>query len=100
LGELSPQHVSISAHSTPQHDGTRVDVIVKNDGREVALATKITLLDDAGFRVLPVYYQDNYVALLPGESRRIAVQCPASSGRCARVALRGWNVQASNAKIL
>ena len=99
LSELSPQPISISAHSTPQHDGARVDVLVKNEGRQVALATKITILDNAGARVLPVYYQDNYIALLPGESRRIAVQCPTSSGRCARVALRGWNARVSNAKI-
>ena len=45
-------------------------------------------------RVLPVYYDDNYVSLLPGESRRIEVLCPAGSGQCARVALRGWNAEA------
>jgi hypothetical protein len=28
------------------------------------------------------------------ESRRIEVLCPAGAGRCARVALRGWNAQA------
>jgi endogenous inhibitor of DNA gyrase (YacG/DUF329 family) len=44
--------------------------------------------------VLPVYYDDNYVSLLPGESRRIEVRCPGGSGRCARVALRGWNAEA------
>jgi hypothetical protein len=99
LTELSPQPVTISARSTPQKDGTRLAVLVKNQGREVSLATKITVLDNAGNRVLPVYYQDNYIALLPGESRSIAVQCPMSSGQCARVALRGWNAQARDVKI-
>jgi Exo-beta-D-glucosaminidase Ig-fold domain len=41
--------------------------------------------------VLPVYYDDNYVSLLPGESRRIEVLCPLRSARCAKLALRGWN---------
>jgi Exo-beta-D-glucosaminidase Ig-fold domain len=54
---------------------------------------KITMLDASGARVLPVYYDDNYVALLPGESRRIEVLCPAGSAPCARVALRGWNAE-------
>jgi Exo-beta-D-glucosaminidase Ig-fold domain/Glycosyl hydrolases family 2, sugar binding domain/Glycosyl hydrolases family 2/Concanavalin A-like lectin/glucanases superfamily/Glycosyl hydrolases family 2, TIM barrel domain len=99
LTELSPQPIAISAHFTPQNDATRLEVLIKNQGREVALATKITVLDDAGNRVLPVYYQDNYVALLPGESRSIEVQCPMSSGQCARVALRGWNAQARDVKI-
>jgi Exo-beta-D-glucosaminidase Ig-fold domain len=52
------------------------------------------MLDGQGGRALPVYYDDNYVSLLPGESRRIEVLCPAGSGRCAKVALRGWNAEA------
>ncbi len=64
-----------------------------NQGRAPALAAKITMLDERGARVLPVYYDDNYVALLPGESRRIEVLCPAGSAPCARIALRGWNVE-------
>jgi Exo-beta-D-glucosaminidase Ig-fold domain/Glycosyl hydrolases family 2, sugar binding domain/Concanavalin A-like lectin/glucanases superfamily/Glycosyl hydrolases family 2/Glycosyl hydrolases family 2, TIM barrel domain len=99
LIDLSPQPIAISARSVPQTDGTRIDVLVKNNGNEVALANKMTIFDNAGKRVLPVYYQDNYLALLPGESRRIAVQCPSSSGQCARVALRGWNAQARDVKI-
>jgi Exo-beta-D-glucosaminidase Ig-fold domain/Glycosyl hydrolases family 2/Concanavalin A-like lectin/glucanases superfamily/Glycosyl hydrolases family 2, sugar binding domain/Glycosyl hydrolases family 2, TIM barrel domain len=99
LTELRPQPIAISAQAAPQIDGTRIDVLVKNNGNEVALANKVTILDGAGMRVLPVYYQDNYIALLPGESRRIAVRCPTSSGQCARVALRGWNAQARDVKI-
>jgi len=100
LTELRPQPIAISARATPQRDGTRLDVLLENQGHEVALATKITLLDKAGNRVLPLYYQDNYVALLPGESRHIEVQCPASSGQCARVALRGWSAQAREVNIV
>ncbi len=51
------------------------------------------MFDAPGERVLPVYYDDNYVALLPGESRRIEVQCPAGPAPCAKVALRGWNAE-------
>ena len=48
------------------------------------------MLDADGNRVLPVYYDDNYVALLPGEARRIEVLCPAAfwamrKGRFARL---------------
>jgi Exo-beta-D-glucosaminidase Ig-fold domain/Glycosyl hydrolases family 2/Glycosyl hydrolases family 2, sugar binding domain/Concanavalin A-like lectin/glucanases superfamily/Glycosyl hydrolases family 2, TIM barrel domain len=99
LTELDPQPIAVSAQSLPQDDGTRLDVLLKNLGRKVALATKITIFDRAGNRVLPVYYQDNYVALLPGESRHIQVQCPARSGRCARVSVRGWNAQARDVEI-
>ena len=68
-------------------------MLLKNRGRAPALGAKVTMLDERGARVLPVYYDDNYVALLPGESRRLAVLCPSGSARCAKVALRGWNVE-------
>jgi Exo-beta-D-glucosaminidase Ig-fold domain len=67
--------------------------VLTNRGRTAALAVKITILDSEETRVLPVYYDDNYVALLPGESRRLQVLCPAAAARCAKLALRGWNAQ-------
>jgi Exo-beta-D-glucosaminidase Ig-fold domain/Concanavalin A-like lectin/glucanases superfamily/Glycosyl hydrolases family 2/Glycosyl hydrolases family 2, sugar binding domain/Glycosyl hydrolases family 2, TIM barrel domain len=94
LMDLRPQSIAVSAHARKAGDDTRVDVVLRNQGRSPALAAKITMLDERGARVLPVYYDDNYVALLPGESRRIEVLCPAGSARCARVALRGWNAEA------
>ena len=71
---------------------TRIDVVLRNKGRAPALTAKITMLDAQRARVLPVYYDDNYVTLLAGEVRHILVQCPKAGPRCARVALRGWNV--------
>jgi hypothetical protein len=93
LNDLRPQAIALSAHAHKTPEGTRVDVLLTNRGRAPALAAKITMLDEHGARVLPVYYDDNYVSLLPGESRRIEVLCPANSGRCATVALRGWNAE-------
>jgi len=92
LTELRPQAIEVTAQARNSTD-PRVDVVLTNKGREPALAVKITMLDPHGERVLPVYYDDNYVALLPGESRRIEVICPMQSGQCTRVALRGWNAE-------
>ncbi len=41
------------------------------------LNAKVTLLDETGEPVLPVYYSDNYIALLAEEAREIEIQCPA-----------------------
>jgi Exo-beta-D-glucosaminidase Ig-fold domain/Concanavalin A-like lectin/glucanases superfamily/Glycosyl hydrolases family 2/Glycosyl hydrolases family 2, sugar binding domain/Glycosyl hydrolases family 2, TIM barrel domain len=93
LGELQPQPIDVTAHARQDGADTRVEVVLRNRGRAPALGVKITMLDEHGARVLPVYYDDNYVALLPGESRRLEVLCPAGPARCARVALRGWNAE-------
>jgi hypothetical protein len=93
LMDLPRQAIGISATARKSAEDTRVLVTLKNRGGTVALTVKITMLDERGDRVLPVYYDDNYVALLPGESRRIEVHCPASGAQCAKVALRGWNAE-------
>jgi hypothetical protein len=99
LDELQPQPITVSARARRDGEDTRIGVVLTNRGRAAALAAKMTMLDRQGSRVLPVYYDDNYVSLLPGESRRIEVLCPASSGQCAKVALRGWNVEPQEAAV-
>lgn len=66
-------------------------ITLANTGKTPALAIKLTVLDRAGARVLPAYFEDNYVSLMPGEARAIAVRVPASAAP-ASVAIRGWNV--------
>jgi len=45
-------------------------------------------------RVLPVYYTDNYVSLVPGESRTITIEAALSDlkGQKPLIAVDGWNV--------
>ena len=92
LTTLTAQPVQMQAERHEATAGGVVTVRLTNSGRVAVLNAKITVLDEAGKRVLPVYYSDNYVALLPGERREVDVRCPVKSGRCSRVALRGWNV--------
>jgi FtsP/CotA-like multicopper oxidase with cupredoxin domain len=92
LNGLEPQPIDVTAHSHASRSGTVVTVRLVNAGRAPALNAKITMLDEAGGRVLPVYYGDNYVTLLPGEARELEVRCPSGGAPCARIALRGWNI--------
>ncbi|MDE1916972.1 MAG: beta galactosidase jelly roll domain-containing protein [Sphingomonadales bacterium] len=75
------------------HDDAVV-VHLRNPSSTPALSVKLTLLDDKGKRILPAYYSDNYLALLPGEARDVTIRYPASKLR-PHVTLRGWNVEAS-----
>jgi hypothetical protein len=92
LTGLAQQPLALGTSSHADADGTIIDITLKNNGRVPALLAKLTLLDAAGDRVLPAYYSDNYVSLLPGESRTIRAQCPAAGRGCAAISLRGWNV--------
>jgi hypothetical protein len=69
-----------------------IAVTLANDTAVPALNAKLTLVDAAGKRILPAYYSDNYVSLLPGERRQLTVRYPATVQAEPRLTLRGWNV--------
>jgi hypothetical protein len=62
-----------------------------------AISAKITIFDKSGKRILPAYYSDNYVSLMPNESREIVVDLP--NGQVDSVQLRGWNVTSQSLSI-
>jgi hypothetical protein len=95
LNTLAPADIAATASSS-QHEGeNRITVRLTNRGRQAALALKLTPEHAAdGERILPAYLSDNYVSLLPGESRTITVDYPASAATGAvRLGLRGYNLE-------
>jgi hypothetical protein len=94
LTRLPAGSLSATAKSTRSGDEVHVQVELRNTGTTVALQSKLTLLNAGdSSRILPAYYSDNYVSLLPGESREIEIAYPAKSAAGpAQLALRGWNV--------
>ncbi|WP_426009947.1 glycosyl hydrolase 2 galactose-binding domain-containing protein [Caulobacter sp. DWR2-3-1b2] len=91
LSAMAAQPVSIRAASVKAGAETVVTVSLANTGSTPALNGKLTLVDGKGQRILPAYYADNYVSLLPGEQRTVEVRYPGAVAG-ARVELRGWNV--------
>ncbi|HVU34007.1 MAG TPA: glycoside hydrolase family 2 TIM barrel-domain containing protein [Opitutaceae bacterium] len=89
--------VALTANAT-RHDADgqcRLSVTVTNPTRTIALMAHLQLRHGAnGARVLPVYYDDNFVSLLPGESRTIEIEesATALAGGNPHVVIDGWNV--------
>ena len=76
-----------------------LDVTLSNPTQVIAVMAHIQLRRaDTGARVLPVYYRENFVSLLPGESRTITVEADAKNlgGAQPLVMLDGWNVTVKN----
>jgi beta-mannosidase len=74
-----------------------LDVTLSNPTRNVAVMAHVQLRNQrTNGRVLPVYYSENYVSLLPGESRRIAIEAAVEDldGAVPLVVVDGWNVTA------
>ena len=92
LNALPATAVSAKAANMKSKDGGKsVTVTLTNPSNVPVLETKLTLLDAKGARILPAYYSDNYVSLMPGETRTVTIDYDA--GTPASVAVRGWNVK-------
>ena len=96
LDKLPAANVTATASFSGKENGEeRITVALRNNGATVALANKLTLVKAGdGTRILPAYYGDNYVSLLPGESRQIEIQYPeaAAGGSKPELRLRGWSL--------
>ena len=79
----------------------RITVTLHNTSHEVALMAHVQLRrEKSGVRVLPVFYDGNYVSLVPGESRTIHMDADMKElqGENALVVLDGWNTTVAPAK--
>lgn len=86
LNGLAP--VSLELQVRERRAGSLL-VSLRNPSAAPSLHNKLTLQDIAGARILPAFYSDNYISLMPGEAAEIRIE--AAGGRPARLALRGWN---------
>ena len=96
LNTLPKQRLEATAQVRNEQDERVLTVQLTNRGNTPALAGKLTLVDEKGERILPAFYSDNYVTVLPGASRRVEIRYPPSFVGPPRVNLRGWNVEAAS----
>ena len=71
-----------------------VTLSVPADG-PMAFFNRVSLLDKStGKRILPVFYSDNYISVMPGEEKKVDIEYGREiSLKKAVVSLRGWNVE-------
>ncbi len=89
--------VTLTATATRHDIGGKcfLSVTLHNSTKSIALMAHLQLRKArSGARVLPVFYSDNYVSLLPGEGRTLTIEAQTSDlgGEAPLLALDGWNV--------
>jgi hypothetical protein len=80
----------------------KIDLSIENPpGGPLAFFLRVSLVDPvSGKRILPVFYSDNYISVLPGENETITIECPSrlrTTG--AFVSVSGWNVPEKQIRI-
>jgi hypothetical protein len=95
MEDIAPASLTVTAHTAQVTNGEgHTTVTVVNIGTAPAIAVKLTLVEaDDAERVLPAYYSDNYVSLLPGETKALDIAYPQTAAHgTMSVNVRGWNV--------
>jgi exo-1,4-beta-D-glucosaminidase len=99
LDRLSPTRLSVSARREPSGPAGEQTALVrvKNTGQALAFQVRLKLTR-GGADVLPVLWEDNYLALLPGETREVRVSYPEGDAPAA-VEAEAWNGPAVKAPV-
>jgi exo-1,4-beta-D-glucosaminidase len=72
----------------------RARIRVQNTGAALAFQVRLKLTGPGGEEILPVFWEDNYFALLPGETREVFVSYPSIPDAKAAVEAQAWNAPA------
>ncbi|RYD75894.1 MAG: glycosyl hydrolase [Sphingobacteriales bacterium] len=77
----------------------KVEVSLNNPtGNPVAFFNRIAVIDNqTGKRILPAFYDDNYVSVLPGESKTVTVEY--NGDQKTAIEVYGWNVERKRVEI-
>lgn len=73
-------------------EGTVVSYELQNTSKEMAVAVKLNVKDkSSGEIVLPAYFSDGYINLLPGEKRTLTLELPQSIQGDYQIVAEGYN---------
>ncbi|MGZ5495761.1 MAG: glycoside hydrolase family 2 protein [Candidatus Aminicenantales bacterium] len=98
LNDLKPVTIKVKDKTSKDGPMTRVTVELENPSDDLALMVEIRVVrDTSGEVVLPIYLDDNYITLLPKETRKISgvFSTEDLGGELPVVKIRGWNVLAA-----
>jgi exo-1,4-beta-D-glucosaminidase len=91
---LSLPKASIESHVKmgDSPEGRRVELQLQNTSKALAFQVSFAARTKAGDLIAPVFWSDNYIELMPGESRTITAILPRDTPAGAEVLLSGWNI--------
>jgi exo-1,4-beta-D-glucosaminidase len=95
LNQLALARVSLTTKKTTNKKGEpMLKVNVKNTSTRLAFGVHLKVNDLSGNEVLPTLWEDNYISLLPGESRTVNAVIPTTKNDVElSVTADGWNLR-------
>jgi len=72
--------------------GRQLKIQLDNPSANLAFQIRVSLHTSAGDLIAPVLWSDNWIELVPGESRTLTAQLPKDSAGSPVVQVDGWNI--------
>ncbi|QBN19508.1 glycoside hydrolase family 2 protein [Flavobacterium nackdongense] len=91
LNTIPEAEISIQNEIISDGETVVVNVNLENNTPNVSLLNKLKVKNNKGESVLPVFFSDNYISLLPGEKRSIRLNFDKKSSGSAYLLVEGWN---------
>lgn len=94
LNDLPASKVSVNLAGND--DAGIYKINIKNISRHISVLNKIRIRDKAsGESILPVFFSDNYISLIPGEEKEITfrVEEKELKNRSSEIWIEGWNTE-------
>jgi exo-1,4-beta-D-glucosaminidase len=92
LAALPKAKVEAETHVVASPQGKLVEVRLHNPSKALAFQVAVAVHDGHGEDITPIVWSDNYVALMPGESRMLTTVLPAHVPESAVINVSGWNI--------
>jgi mannosylglycoprotein endo-beta-mannosidase len=92
LNEMQPAKLSTTARKTANG---KIEVTLTNSAKApLAFFNRLSLVDQATHkRILPTFYSDNYISVLPGDSKKVELVYQPQTGQAMPlVSISGWNL--------
>jgi hypothetical protein len=96
LNEMKPVSLKGSFSKNELGGTSTLTITIENPTSQIALmaAVKVVKVNAPADRILPIYYDDNYVTLLPHEKKVLHAEFDSAllKGSAPSVELTGWNI--------
>lgn len=101
LNSLPPAEVSVHSSITQEGGDRVVHAEVENPSSSLAFMVHVRIANANGDDVVPIFWDDNYVSLLPGEKRELTAHFdPAQAAdKNFLLTIDGWNVAPGSAAL-
>jgi exo-1,4-beta-D-glucosaminidase len=93
LSQLPKVTIKATSQTTQGQGDPVTQITLSNENASLAFFVRLNLSTcDSGKEILPILWSDNYVSLLPGETREVTASYRTDGSKPVRVDVTGWNV--------